>query len=185
MPEDGEQSPIVAQADHYQKYCCRNARAHFIAAHSYQLRHYWIGVPAIIASTVVGTTIFASMSNAASENVKVAAGCLSIAAAILSSLLTFLNYGDRAKEHKIAAAKYSSLRRDFELLIISVTYGNDTAANVQIEKLSVVMDKFSEAAKEVPNVPESFWKAANKEVPVPPAHESPIAVAVRGNMRTS
>jgi hypothetical protein len=185
MPVDGSnaQSLVVAQADHYQKYCCRNARAHFIAAHSYQIRHYWIGVPAIFASTVVGTTIFASMSNSASETVKIVAGCLSIAAAFLSGLLTFLNYGDRSKEHKVAATKYSSLRRDFELLIISMTYGNDTAVNVQIDKLSVIMDKLSDVASEVPNVPEGFWKAANKEVPVPPAHESPLTIAVRGNVR--
>ena len=77
-----------------------------------------LGIPVVIATTIVGTSAFAALNNTGSNNTwKIAAGILSICAAVLAALQTFLGFGDRAERHRIAATRYASLRRSIELAL--------------------------------------------------------------------
>jgi len=77
-----------------------------------------LGVLATLASAVVGTTVFASLSESADPRLLVAAAILSVVAVIMSSLQTFLNYGELVAAHRSAGTGYAALRRRVDHLIV-------------------------------------------------------------------
>lgn len=97
----------------------RNQRvqhAHYESARKFQRMHLALGLPAIAVSTVVGTAVFASMSQAPNPMLQLLAGLLSVSAAVLSGLQTFLKYPELAEKHRLAAAKFANLTHRIELL---------------------------------------------------------------------
>lgn len=90
---------------------------HHAASHNTKM-HKAFGIPVVIVTTAVGTTVFSSVGQH-EQNVAltIVTGLLSIAAAILSTLQTFLGYSANAERHKISASKYGMLRRELELFI--------------------------------------------------------------------
>src|SRR5262249_46272001 len=94
-------------------------RLHFAhnveAARFEQLRRH-LGFTATALSTVVGTTVFATLETSPNVYIKIVVGLLSIAAAVLGSLQTFLNYPELAEKHKIAAVEYGELKRTIKRL---------------------------------------------------------------------
>jgi hypothetical protein len=73
-----------------------------------------LGIPVVILSTVIGTSVFATLEQQVSLPVRVAVGILSVATAAIASLQTFLRLGERSEKDRVAAALYSALRRDIE-----------------------------------------------------------------------
>jgi hypothetical protein len=72
--------------------CRESQRVHYEYGSSLEKRNYWLGVPTIILSTAVGTAVFASIeSSTASAKYGLWCGLVSMAAAILAALQTFLN----------------------------------------------------------------------------------------------
>jgi len=88
--------------------------AHSRAASRSTRLHRALGIPVVIVTTVVGTTVFSSLGNEPNVAMTIVVGCLSIAAAVLSSLQTFLNYSGAAERHNTAGIKYGMLRRELE-----------------------------------------------------------------------
>lgn len=78
-----------------------------------------LGIPVVIFTTVVGTGSFAAINDSTTNTWKVAAGVVSILAAILASVQTFLGFAERSDRHRIAAARYASTRRSIELALTS------------------------------------------------------------------
>lgn len=78
-----------------------------------------LGIPVVIFTTVVGTGSFAAINDSTTNAWKVAAGVISILAAILASVQTFLGFAERSDRHRIAAARYASTRRSIELALTS------------------------------------------------------------------
>lgn len=73
----------------------------------------------MILTTIVGTGAFAAINESTSNFWKVAAGTVSILAAILASVQTFLGYGERSDRHRVAATRYANTRRSIELALTS------------------------------------------------------------------
>jgi hypothetical protein len=73
------------------------------------------GLPAIIFSTIVGTSVFASLNN---DNIpqwaKIAVGLISVVAAVLMALQTFLGFSERAEKHRTTAVRYGAVGRQIE-----------------------------------------------------------------------
>jgi len=77
--------------------------------------HRVLGIPVVILTTFVGTAVFASVGKTPQHPaVPIVTGVLSVLAAILSSLQTFLGHSSNAERHKSAAVKYGMLRRELE-----------------------------------------------------------------------
>lgn len=75
------------------------------------------GLSQTVASTAVGTSLFATISGSADTRLIAFAAVLSIAAAVAAALQTTLNYGELASRHRAAASGYGDLRREAEQLI--------------------------------------------------------------------
>ena len=135
-------------------------RGHFEAAKFYSRRNLWFGVPTIIFSTAIGTTVIGSLEHSDDPYTRVLIGMMGIIAAVLASLQTFLNYAGRSEQHKAAGVKYGTLRREIEECLANCSptcpCPNDFCTNIR--KRWDVIDMQS------PTVPESIFMKAEKEI---------------------
>jgi len=94
--------------------------AHYNCAALYARLHYYLGFPAIILTTIVGSSIFASINNSSPEadSYKWGFGSLSILAASLGAAQTFLRFMERAEHHRNSAVRYSNLKRKIEHYLV-------------------------------------------------------------------
>ena len=99
--------------------------AHYYLAAGLKKRNLALGIPVVIFTTVVGTSLFASMASTASESAsksfpgwaRALIGSISILAAVLAAIQTFLRFAERAERHAQAADWYASIRREIEELL--------------------------------------------------------------------
>ena len=89
-------------------------RAHFEAAKHYERLHMCFGIPTVIMSALLGTTVFTSLQYSESAWVKTLMAVLSVAVVALTSLQTFFKYSERAERHKTAAVQIGEIRRELE-----------------------------------------------------------------------
>jgi hypothetical protein len=92
---------------------------HQLSADKTHIWHLLLGVPVVIFTTIVGTGAFAAINQDTDNFWKVAAGTISIIAAVLASMQTFFGFGERSDRHRIAATRYASTRRSIELALTS------------------------------------------------------------------
>lgn len=103
MNED-TRSNIDAELRRVEEDCKYTGKAHFNATERLTWQHRILGSCAVISSAAAGTAIFADYH--------VGAGVLSLAATILTALLTFLKPAEQAAEHKGAGDQYLALKGD-------------------------------------------------------------------------
>ncbi|WP_421295699.1 SLATT domain-containing protein [Aeromonas sp. 604534] len=105
---------------------------HYECQKKYEARHLWLGIPAIIMTTLSGASIFKSLQQSELEWIKYIAMILALVATILTALQTFLNNEGRAKLHQEAGARYGSIRRCLESMNAHGNY--DITEMREIEK---------------------------------------------------
>lgn len=91
-------------------------RAHYQSADYFERKRYWLGIPAVALSTVVGTSVFAALTKQPERWLQISVGLASVLAALLTTLQTFLGYAERAEKHRVAGARYGALGRELEML---------------------------------------------------------------------
>jgi len=130
-------------------------RAHYEASLLFGARKLRIGVPSVILSTIVGTAVFASLSEAeVSVVLRVITGTLSVVAAILAALQTFLGYSERGANHQRARTEYGKIRRTIEQLLVG-----DHSTSLS-QEITDVREQIDAADEKAPDVPNRAWKKA-------------------------
>ena len=82
-----------------------------------------LGVPVVILTTFIGTSVFATLQDEIDTSLKILVGVISVTAAVLASLQTFLRFGERAEKHRVAGESWAALRREIdEMLALHPTY---------------------------------------------------------------
>ncbi len=138
--------------------------AHAKAATRYRQRGRLLGVPVVLLTALVGTGIFATVSEeTVSETWKIVAGLLTALAAVLSAVQTFLNYGVLAEKHKSADLAFGTLRRDLERSLDSRPHEPDRRAEIMKE----IADRWTRIEREAPIVPDDIHRGALKKAGVP------------------
>ena len=117
----------------------RAQQAHYESATHFARLNYWLGVPAIALSAVVGTSVFAALGKETAISIKIAVGVASVTAAILMALQTFLSYSERAEKHRTVATRYGIMRREIERKLALPPAKRELEA--YIESLQVQWDK--------------------------------------------
>ena len=128
--------------------------AHYQAAIVFERMHLYFGIPVIILSTVVGTAVFASLDSSANADVQVAVGLLSMLAAVLASLQTFLRHSERAEKHRAAGARYGGLTVELEMLGIFPP-GDPEQLRKRLAEFTM---RWTRARDESPAIPERLWR---------------------------
>jgi hypothetical protein len=95
------------------------SEAHYDLASGLRRKNLWLGVPVVVLSSVVGTSMFATLAKPEQPltTYKWIIGVTSLSAAVLSALQTFLRFGERAEKHVVAADWYAAVRRDIDQLL--------------------------------------------------------------------
>jgi hypothetical protein len=123
--------------------------AHYSAATVLQRSHMYLGLPSAILSAVVGAAVFASLSGTDSVAMKVATGLVSLLAAVLAGLQTFLRHAERAEQHRVAGAKYGALKSELQLL---QTFLPTDPTKVET-RLEVVRRRWDQIREKSPAIP--------------------------------
>ena len=117
-------------------------------------RHLWLGIPTLCIATVVGSSVFASLaSDKPGTLVVVSTGLLSILAAVLSALQTFLDFSKRAQAHKTAADSYSAIIRNIDLALGKLQQAqSETSAGELLSIVDKIGVQYADVDKASPNV---------------------------------
>jgi len=122
--------------------------------------NYFLGIPTIILTTAVGTAVFASLETSATGTQRIIVGLVSIIAAVLASLQTFLRFSERAENHRATGSGYGAVRRSLEFLK-TFPPSNEETLKKAFEEIKIQMD---ELAREAPEVPSRIKKKLDNEV---------------------
>lgn len=87
----------------------------------------------MMLSTLVGTSVFATVAGHPTIVLQIGVGLASVSAALLTSLQTFMNYTERAEKHRTAGAKYGAIGRQLEQMRSSQS-NYDEAIIAQVRK---------------------------------------------------
>lgn len=153
---------ILEQARKYKKTSAVISRAHYIAWERANKLQNRLGVPVVISTAIVGTTIFATINENPSIGWKITAGLISLIAAVLSALQSSFKFSETADNHKSAGASYAAMRRDLDLYILRHSKSDDR--HVAIEELKKLNNNFNELAKKTPSIPDKLYYSAVKEI---------------------
>jgi hypothetical protein len=131
--------------------------AHFDAAMRFGKRNVQLGLPAIIFSTFVGTSVFASLNNEhIHEWLKIAVGLISVVAAVLTALQTFLGFSERAEKHRTTAVRYGAVGRQIEQFLQTGTSAHETTDDL----VDHIREHLNRLAEESPVLPPDIVRAA-------------------------
>lgn len=131
--------------------------AHHMAAGIFEKRHYWLGIPSVAISTVVGTAVFASLQKSPHVSIQIIVGLASIAAAVLASLLTFLRYNERAEKHRLAGVRYGTIMRQLEQALLIPPHNEDEARDF----FNSIRDQWDKLNEESLTMPTKIWDRIN------------------------
>lgn len=129
--------------------------SHYESAKEFDLMNYWLGIPSVILSTIVGTSVFATLNESVETSAKLLVGVVSMLAATLTGLQTFLRFSERAEKHRAVAARYGALRREIEELL-------SLEKNITRELVAPLREAIDRLAEEAPNVSTRIWRRTQK-----------------------
>jgi hypothetical protein len=133
------------------------AHGHYKAALRFSKFQTRIGIPAVILTGIVSTSVFASLQGQPDLWWQIVVGVMSLTAAVLTALQSFLSYNERAERHRAAGARYNSVGRQLEQLL--------ARDNDDWSPLTEIRAKIDSLAEESPHIPEAVHEHMAK-IPV-------------------
>jgi len=122
---------------------------HYDAAVQVDRRHYTLGVPVVILTVAVGTSVFAALGKNPNSFLQILVGLASLGAAVLAALQTFFKYAERAEKHRRAGAFFGSLLKEIEQ-VRAVPPADDGSFR---KWANAFRERWDEVSKEAPTIP--------------------------------
>jgi hypothetical protein len=139
----------------------RRRKIHEAEARHLDRLRYYLGTLATCLAAVAGTSAFAGwQSGSKSIAAGVATAIVGIGAAVLGSVMTFLDLGGRAEAHRRAASAYKSIMREFEEASAS---RSDRNRSYDAEVLGRLKTLLSDADRAAPTVPAKRGETVERE----------------------
>jgi hypothetical protein len=154
---------ILSLAREYSDTYAIAARGHHLASARAARWNKYFGVPVTVVTTIIGTSIFATINESLQQGWRIAAGLLSLAAALLSSLQTFFGYSEVSRQHKVAATRYSAIRRNLECFELKYAGATADKRPAALSELEAILQRLEELAEESPTIPDNLYYRAEKE----------------------
>jgi hypothetical protein len=129
---------------------------HYLATLHFAGLHYWLGIPLVLLTAMVGRSVFAAPQQKRHASGRVAIGVLSVSATVLAALQTFLSNNERAEKHRMAGARYRALGWQLALML---AHDPDCGGFDDIRK------QIDELARESPSIPKAVHKAMSGYCP--------------------
>jgi len=122
----------------------KEADAHKRACRRLDRMHYMIGIPTVVVSSVVATTVFASLGTEVGTWAKLVVALISVFAAVLSGLQTFFRFGLRAEQHRSAHVALEKVLREIQVLS-----GSGSRSDME-SRLGEINDRLADAQHRAP-----------------------------------
>ena len=140
-----------------------SSASHYSSAHRLSRGNLLLGVPVVILTTFIGTSVFATLQDEIDTSLKILVGVISVTAAVLASLQTFLRFGERAEKHRVAGESWAALRREIdEMLALHPTYL--AARGDPKSYLDDLRKRMDDTAALSPALGDRQWDILNEEV---------------------
>lgn len=159
QPEEAEANWIPAVEDQlsdWRRRARESQHSHHEAAKYYARLNYWLGIPIVALSSLVGTTVFATLESQPNTTIRVIVGFMSALVALLGGIQTFLGLGQKGGTHRMVAARYGSVRSEIEQILAL----SPAERGRPREVLDKVREKRDALATEAPEVPNKIWNRA-------------------------
>lgn len=132
--------------------CNKAQRQHYKKAENLDRYANFTSVPLIIASSIVTTTFFYKPEN---EVILFLLFGVNIIATVLAGVVSFSRFELRAEEHRLSAASYGKLKRDFEVLRLELESSSFNKISVdeivlEIEKLQLAWEHIAKHSQITP-----------------------------------
>lgn len=135
--------------------------AHYRVASRLRGYNVWLGLPVVIFTTAVGTSLFATLNQPDLDLwLRVTVGSISVVAAILAGIQTFLSFAKRADQHAVAADWYASIRRKIEQQVNTPRKGRSDPKKF----LDEVRKDMNTVGSQFPEVGERMWAQVAEDV---------------------
>ncbi len=135
--------------------------AHYRVASRLRGYNNWLGLPVVIFTTAVGTSLFATLNqDDLGMWLRVTVGCISVVAAILAGIQTFLSFGKRADQHAVAADWYASIRRKIEQQANTPRKGRSDPRKF----LDEIRKDMNTVGSQFPEIGERMWAQVAEDV---------------------
>lgn len=134
-------------------YACQTG--HFLDSERCRRWNYKLGIPVVVFSTVVGTTIFSAALESEGGSLKYLLGGISVLAGILGGLQTFLRFSESANKSALAGEWYASIRRDIDETLALPAELRDNPKKC----LDAIRGQMNEAGQRTPELSESLWRS--------------------------
>lgn len=159
-------------------------KGHILASRKYKSRHYIFGIPATMLSAFVSTGVLATFRKCdncddlnsarceADQWIRLAIGLISLISIGLTAFMTFINYQEKAEEHKKASGDYESLYRHLEsILEIPGVYRGDP-----ITILQSIRDRYDALVKSSPSLSQQYsvdlsYTSVKRKINSPPTSD--------------
>jgi hypothetical protein len=139
------------------------SKTHYAMANRLSRLNMILGIPVVVLTTLVGTSVFATLQEAVNTRMRIIAGFAIVLAAVLASLQTFLSSAERAEKNWTAAEMWSAIRREItEMLALHPAYTE--ARDDPKQYLDGLRARMDEVAKESPGMPNHLWARISKPV---------------------
>ena len=149
---------IIREAKRLEETTLYSMKGHHVASNGWSNRHLWLGLPVVVISGLVGATTFSQYAETYPA-VKVIAGLLSVAVAVLSGITTFLNPNDKESAHLSAAHGFDKLNNDARLFW-SVDCWQEASDVVLTSQLKELVERKNELNSNSPQIPSWAYKKA-------------------------
>ena len=144
----------------------RSSEEHYALATSLARSNIRFGIPVVALTTLVGTTVFASLQRSdVTTGFRIAVGMISVLAAVLASLQTFLRFGERAEKHRAAAERWAAIRREIDTRLALSTRPNLGSLGDPQPILDGIRDKMDQTAQQSPELGEAGWLRPQRRYP--------------------
>ena len=160
---DFRMKDLLARAFEYQENYGIVGRAHYLAADHNSALYRYFGIPVIVITAVVGTTIFGTLNENPDPIWRIITGLILLAGTILSSLQTSLGFAQIAEKHKAAGQVYRAVWRRFGMFCLKYAQGTPDQRQAAFDELQKIVESLDEMPREFPTVLDRFYEKAKKE----------------------
>ena len=134
--------------------------AHYASAVEAQRLNLRLGIPVVVLSAIVGTSVFAALDSNPSPFAKIAVGCVSMLVAALAALQTFMRYAERAEKHREAGAKFAALHKEIDQLLVCPPKDDDELSRW----MSSFREHWDKLSLEFPTTMSSSWAKRKQQL---------------------
>lgn len=146
--------PVLSLLRDWLQRATASQEAHYAIATRLSRYNVLFGIPVVAFATFVGTSVFATLQEEVDTSLRILVGIVSVLAAVLASLQTFLRFQERAEKHRAAAESWAAIRREIDqMLALHPDYlAERSDPKTYLDDLRRRLDEISAQAPEIGDV---------------------------------